>query len=183
MIFGRSFLAALGFLTFLPIPARWSGGSRELGKSVYFFPVVGLLLGALTSVLDHVIGRVVQVPELQNTATLLVMVGVSRGLHLDGLADTADGFMSSRPPPRVLEIMRDSRLGTFGALAIFGVLMLKWSALGALGPDLRPWALVFAPLAGRAALVFQLSVLDYARQEGGLAGFRVSDVTTCKNFA
>jgi adenosylcobinamide-GDP ribazoletransferase len=87
---------------------------------------------------------------------------------MDGLADTADGFLSSRPKERMLEIMKDSRTGPMGVLAITGVLLLKAGALSSVVGASR-WAVVFLmPFAGRCALVMGMAMLPYARPEGGL---------------
>jgi len=94
------------------------------------------------------------------------MVGVSGALHLDGLADTADGFLSSRPRERILEIMRDSRVGPMGVLAIAGILLLKVAAFASLAPPVRFGTLLLLPLAGRVAPVLLMSMLDYVREQG-----------------
>lgn len=165
----KSFFAALGFLTFVPVPAQWKGGLAELGSSVFYFPIIGLLIGVFVSLFDYSLSLAVDAPDLVSALTVLAMIAVSRGLHLDGLADTADGFLSGRPRTRMLEIMRDSRLGTFGALAIVGLVLLKWTTLDALQSNIRWSVIAIAPLAGRASLVFQLALLNYAREDGGLA--------------
>jgi adenosylcobinamide-GDP ribazoletransferase len=96
------------------------------------------------------------------------MVAVSGGLHMDGLADTADGFLSNRPKGRILEIMKDSRSRPMGVIALTGVLLLKAAALSSVGGASR-WGVVFLmPFAGRCALVMEMAMFSYARPEGGL---------------
>lgn len=88
---------------------------------------------------------------------------------MDGLADTADGFFSSRRRERMLEIMKDSRSGPMGVMAVVSVIVLKCAALASTPTAFR-WSVLFlTPLAGRCALVLQMSMLSYARTEGGLA--------------
>jgi adenosylcobinamide-GDP ribazoletransferase len=100
---------------------------------------------------------------------VLFLVICSAGLHMDGLADTADGLFSSRPRERILEIMRDSHIGTMGVLAIVAVLLLKVALLASLAGPQR-WRLVLlAPIAGRCAMLLAMSLLSYARSGGGLA--------------
>ena len=100
---------------------------------------------------------------------VVVLVAVSGGLHLDGLADTADGLLSARGRERSLEIMKDSRVGVMGVAAVFCVLGLKFAALASMAPS-RMWrAAVLAPIAGRSALLVSMSLLPYLRPEGGLA--------------
>ena len=161
----KSFFAAIRFLTVLPLPSAGPEDAAVLGRSTRFFPVIGLLAGLMMGGLDAVLGAVLPAGP-RNVLIVLVMVGVSGGLHLDGLADTADGFLSSRSRERVLEIMRDSRIGAMGVLAIVGVLALKMAALASL-PTGRRWpALLLMPLAGRTALVLEMNLLPYARPTG-----------------
>jgi len=163
----NSFLAALQFLTICPFPSRCSYGEKELGRSVIFFPVVGLILGAVSALMDWGF-RWLWPPLPSSVLTVLWMVAVSGGLHMDGLADTADGFLSSRPRERILEIMKDSRTGPMGVLAVVSTLLLKTAALSSI-PDSVRWGVVFLmPLAGRCALVMAMALLSYARPEGGL---------------
>jgi adenosylcobinamide-GDP ribazoletransferase len=170
----RNLCAALGFLTVLPLPARWLGGEEELGRSLAWFPLVGALIGIAAALLDLGLGMILP-PTVVSVITVLAMLSASGGLHMDGLADTADGFFSSRSPERMLEIMRDSRSGPMGVMAICGVLLLKVTALAAVPSPLRPAAIMLMPLAGRTALTVSLTLLPYARSEGGLAGvFRPS---------
>ncbi|HTX55308.1 MAG TPA: adenosylcobinamide-GDP ribazoletransferase [Candidatus Baltobacteraceae bacterium] len=161
----KSLFAAIRFLTVLPLPSADPEDAAVLGRSVRFFPVIGLLAGLVMVGLDAVLGAVLPAGP-RNVLIVLAMVGVSGGLHLDGLADTADGFLSSRPRERVLEIMKDSRIGTMGVLAIVGALALKVSALASIPADRRWPALLLMPLAGRTALVIAMNVLPYARPTG-----------------
>jgi adenosylcobinamide-GDP ribazoletransferase len=106
-------------------------------------------------------------PPLMAAALMVVLLLCFSGcLHLDGLADTADGFLSHRPRARILEIMRDSHIGAMGVVAIVGVLLLKFAALASL-PGAAFWqAALLMPLAGRCAIVVQMAVLPYARDDG-----------------
>jgi len=163
----KPFLAAIQFLTLLPIPARCNCDERDLGRSPFFFPVVGLLIGVGLVVLDRAASTMFS-PMVTNMLVVIAMLAVSGGLHMDGLADTADGFFSARKRERILEIMKDSRIGAMGVIAIVCVFGLKFAALTSL-PDAWRWpALMLMPLAGRCALVIELAVLSYARPEGGL---------------
>jgi adenosylcobinamide-GDP ribazoletransferase len=165
----KSFLAAIRFLTVLPVPADGPEDVKTLGRSARLFPVIGILAGLAVAALDALLGAVLA-PWPGSVLVVLAMVGISGGLHLDGLADTADGFLSSRSRERILEIMRDSRIGSMGVLAIVGVLVLKMAALASVPPGRRWSTLLLMPLAGRTALVLELSLLSYARSAGlGLA--------------
>ncbi|MFH0938110.1 MAG: adenosylcobinamide-GDP ribazoletransferase [Planctomycetota bacterium] len=163
----KSLLAALRFLTIIPFPALIRTEERDLTRSVWFFPIVGLLIGAIVGALDY--GLLHLFPSL--VAGVLIVVAlliISGGLHLDGLADTADGFFSSRPRERILEIMKDSRSGPMAVAAVVCVLSLKIAALASIIHEQR-WAIILLmALAGRCALVIHLALLPYAKAEGGL---------------
>jgi len=166
----KAMLAALQFLTILPLPRGLDLGTRAIGQGIWFFPVVGLLIGIAVAALDFGVSRILP-PWPASALVVIALLIVSGGLHVDGLADTADGFFSSRPKERILEIMRDSRSGPMAVAAVVCVLSLKLSALASLAAEpalQRAGAIVLMALAGRCALVFQLILLPYARTEGGL---------------
>ena len=159
----NTFLAALQFLTVVPVRIDFTGD--DIGRSLPKFPLVGLLIGLTAAALYGVLG----LGAVQAVLMVIFMGGISGGLHLDGLADTADGMLSSRPRDRILEIMRDSRIGTMGALALMAVLGLKVATLVSVEPHAGWRAVFLAPVAGRCALVIAMHLLPYARPEGGLA--------------
>ena len=159
--------SAFGFLTVVPLPARLRGDGAALGGSVVFFPVVGLAIGTAVGGLDAALSRCLPA-SVVTVLTVIALVAVSGGLHLDGLADTADGFFSSRPRQRILEIMKDSRSGPLAVAAVVLVVAFKLAVIGALPVDLRWRTLVLVPLAGRSGIVASMTVLPYARPEGGL---------------
>jgi adenosylcobinamide-GDP ribazoletransferase len=163
----RRLAAAIAFLTVMPLPARWRGGPSELGRSVAFFPVVGGMLGALALLADEVLIR--HLPRgVASVILVIVLLAASGGLHIDGLADTADGFMSSKPRARILEIMKDGRSGPMGVAAVVCVVALKIASLSAFEPSvLRRVAIALMPLSGRSAIVIAMTLLPYARSEGG----------------
>jgi adenosylcobinamide-GDP ribazoletransferase len=164
----KRLLAAVQFLTVLPLPASLTVSERDLGRSAPFFPLVGLGIGALAAGLDHFLAFILPLPVV-SVLVVIFLVAASGGLHLDGLADTADGFFSSRPRERMLDIMRDSRTGPMGVAAIVLVLILKVTLLASLPVSVRGWAILLLPLAGRCGMLSTFSVLPYARTEGGLA--------------
>ena len=120
-------LTALGFLTALPVPRRVADATA-LARALIFFPLVGLLVGALLLALDLLLA-----PLLPNSvrATILLGagIGLTRALHLDGLIDCCDGLFGGFTPERRLEIMRDSRVGAFGVLGAIVVLLLRFTGL------------------------------------------------------
>ena len=161
----KQLLAALRFLTIVPIPGGWGTAEADLAGSVGWFPVVGLLLGGVAAAVAW--GLSLAAPPLVGAAVVvIVLLSFSGCLHLDGLSDTADGFSSSRSRQRILEIMKDSHIGAMGVIAVVCVLMLKFAALASL-PVARLWpAALLMPLAGRCALVLHMALLPCARPEG-----------------
>jgi adenosylcobinamide-GDP ribazoletransferase len=161
----KPLFAALRFLTILPLPAGWCGEESALARSVAWFPVVGLLLGSTWAVCGFAMQRCFPAPVC--AALLLILLPLlNGGLHLDGLADTADAFFSSRKPERMLEIMHDSRSGPMGVSALAMVLIAQYAALVSLPPKLLLGALLLAPVAGRCAIIISMTVLPYARPQG-----------------
>ncbi|XHR30773.1 MAG: adenosylcobinamide-GDP ribazoletransferase [Chthoniobacteraceae bacterium] len=169
----KPLIAALQFLTICPGVARIACDEREIGRSTPWFPVVGLLIGLLVAYLDRGLGLIFP-PLLSSAIAVVALAAASGGLHADGLADTADGFLSSRPRERMLEIMRDSRTGAMGVLAIVCVLILKVAALASVPAGMRFATLLLMPLAGRCSMVFQMQWLPYARS-GGLCSVFVQN--------
>lgn len=161
----KRFLAALQFLTIVPLPGGVNPGERVLGGSLPFFPVVGLLIGAAVALMDRGLGFLFPV-GVTSVFAVILLIAVSGGLHTDGLADTADGFFSSRPRERILEIMRDSRTGPMGVAAIVCVVALKIALIASVSGPWRWWVLLMTPLAGRCALLVQMALLPYVRSEG-----------------
>jgi adenosylcobinamide-GDP ribazoletransferase len=160
---------ALSFLTILRVPLLPSrtAGPTELAASFVFFPAVGALLGCIWVVLATALQPLLPYGV---TAVLLTlaMALLTRGLHLDGLADLADGIGGGFTPERRLEIMKDSRIGTFGAAALILILALKIVSLQALLQTHQWQALFLAPMLSRLGMVLGAYRSIYPRPEGGL---------------
>ncbi len=124
----KGLILLFSFMTRLPVP-KMEFDSEELGKSMKFFPVVGLVIGLILYLFARGISFVTgsSFPFLLSVLVLLLEVAITGALHLDGLADTFDGMFSYRSKQKILEIMKDSRLGTNGALALIFYFLLKWS--------------------------------------------------------
>jgi adenosylcobinamide-GDP ribazoletransferase len=158
-------LAALEFLTPIRLRRGAALDAVVIGRSSALFPVVGLLLGAVLVVLDRGLARLLP-PDPSNALLAGTLVILSGGLHLDGLADSADGLFGGRTREQRLAIMRDSRIGAFGALALVVVLLVQWSALVSLAGAERTPALLLFPMLGRTSLVIALAAFPYARPQG-----------------
>ncbi|MFO7906310.1 MAG: adenosylcobinamide-GDP ribazoletransferase [Pirellulaceae bacterium] len=163
----KRLLSAIRFLTILPLPGGGDSAPEELVRATPLFPVIGGLVGGLAAALA--IGLWSLFPTGVAAVLLVVFVlVVSGGFHMDGLSDTADGFFSSRPKERILEIMKDSRTGAMGVIAILAVILLKVTAIASLTGFQVPRAAFLMPLAGRCALVVGINLLPIARSDGGL---------------
>lgn len=165
----KSLIAAFQFLTIFPIPTSFNIQGDHLKKSIWFFPVVGIFLGLLLVLFDFFMMKIFP-QKVVSTLDLILMVFVSGAFHLDGLADSADGLLSSRPKERILEIMKDGRSGPMAIAVVLFLLLLKLACISSLpiGNE-RYFALFFAPFIGRCSLVWMFDFLPYAREEGGLA--------------
>jgi adenosylcobinamide-GDP ribazoletransferase len=161
--------AAVRYLTIVPFPGREHGSLERLGRAAAWFPVVGLGIGAGLVVVEHVATRLFP----QVLAALLVVTAwklVSGGLHLDGLADCVDGLVG-RDPAHRLAIMRDSRIGAFGALGLILFLLLEIAALTELPASMRWRALLVTPAVARAMPVLVARLYGPARRDGHGAAF------------
>ncbi|MEK6347206.1 MAG: adenosylcobinamide-GDP ribazoletransferase [Burkholderia sp.] len=161
----RYFFVALGYFTRVPIPKRIGYAAGDLDHAARYFPLIGVCVGALAALVDLLAARIWPpgVAVLLAMAATLIATGA---FHEDGLADSCDGFGGGYTREDVLRIMHDSRIGTFGAVALVVSLALKWQALAALPPWRAAWTLLAAHAASRVAAVSLLVSLDYVRGEG-----------------
>jgi len=167
----RSAVAAVTFLTAIPLGRGTEVGGRDLRGGLVLFPVVGALIGALTAAVAW--GAALAVPSFP-AAVLGVAAGVlvTAAMHLDGLADTADGVGAALAGRDPSSVMHDPRLGTFGGAALSLDLLLKISVLSALvaGPRF-PVEAIAAGALGRAAAIALIAALPYAGSESGTGGW------------
>jgi adenosylcobinamide-GDP ribazoletransferase len=165
---------ALSLLTRLPV--GWLGAdwaAMNPGRAVWAYPLVGAVVGGIGALVFAACRALGLSPALAALWTMAALLLTTGGLHEDGLADTADGFGGGRTRDRKLEIMRDSRIGSYGALALMLSLGLRAAALAALpSPRAAAAALIAAGVLGRAAMLLPLRLLPPARP-GGL-GARVA---------
>ena len=162
----RAFALALQLLTRLPVPSSSSPPQpRELGLSVLFFPAVGLLVGALLAGLHTALWLID--PGVLAALILTVWVLITGGLHLDGLADTADAWIGGQGDrDRTLAIMKDPRSGPIAIVVIVLVLLNKFAALQMLVAGDARAVLLLAPVLGRATIVLLLITTPYVRPDG-----------------
>ena len=164
----RGVLVATAFLTRVPVAVVV--GAVDVGRAARWFPLIGGLLGGATALIAWTMTEVMDFPAAL-TATLVVGLGAwaTGAIHLDGLADTVDGFGGARDREGVLRIMRDPLIGSYGAAALVFVIGVKVTAIAALLD--RGAALPFvvaAPAISRWTISALAAWLPYARTEGGL---------------
>ena len=169
------FAAAVQFLSVLPVPgSRQSfdkdGVAPRLRIGCEYFPLVGLLLALLLWLLVLLLAPLV--PPLVLAAFLVAaLIILTGGLHLDGLMDSCDGLFGGSTRERKLEIMRDSRVGSFGVLGAICILLLKFALFASLSTRILPLALLVTLPSARWTMVLALRVFPGARPTGLGAAF------------
>jgi adenosylcobinamide-GDP ribazoletransferase len=166
---------ALGFLTRIPTGGA-SMTAAELSRAALFFPLVGLVVGGVAAA-THAATAPLLPPPVPVVLALAAAILVTGGFHEDGLADSADALGAHVGRERRLEIMRDSRVGTFGALAVALPLLLATAALAPLGSGDFARAVLCAHVLGRWSTLPQARFLPPARADGSGAEVRVGDGT------
>src|SRR5712671_1873051 len=161
----RRFLIAVQFLTRLPVPQTINSSEIDIGKAAAFFPLVGVIVGGGAAVVLATLQRFLPLPASVLCAVIFA-VFLTNGFHEDGLADSFDGFGGGWTKDRVLEIMRDSCIGTYGTLALIFVILGKFNFLSVL-PTGQTWRwLIVAHTAARWTTLPLCAWLPYARAEG-----------------
>lgn len=173
----NSFFTGLLFLTRLPIKYNANWTEEACGNSVKYFTIIGLILGIINSLcayiifslLPHFLHITITVP-LASFFLLLISIILTGAIHYDGYTDTMDGLLSGRKKDRILEIMKDSRVGAHGATSLIMLILGKYAAIFSLCSStnytILYTALLFAPVLGRLGLVIGVTLFPYARKEG-----------------
>jgi adenosylcobinamide-GDP ribazoletransferase len=158
----RGLQSSIQFLTIIPC-----GRSQDFDPraTLVFFPVCGLLIGALLALVDILAGNFWN-PSAIAVIGVVTLAVISGGLHLDGLADTADGLYGHRTAEQALAIMKDSRIGSIGMVVVVCCLAIKWAGLSGIDAH-RPIWLLLVPAFARASVLFGIRLLPYGRPAGG----------------
>lgn len=175
----RIFFATLAFMSRLPVPYRWSQGLEldQYSRGIVVFPWVGMVLGTIAAAVFVLLAPWCGTP-LAALFYVLALAALTGGFHLDGLADTCDGLFSARTRDKMLEIMRDSRLGTHGGLGLIVVLLAKVLVVNELalrGYSMLP-VLILASVVGRGAVALLMYRQRYAR-DNGLGNIFIGKIT------
>jgi len=172
----RDFFQALSFLTILPVGQLPLAEGKGLARSMAFFPLVGLLIGLLLAVAYFFLSFLFS-KSLVLWLTIGCLVFLTRGLHLDGFSDTIDGFAAGGPKEKILEVMRDSRIGALGVVGLILLIGAKYLVLDQIvGPSI-PRSLILMTVMGRNSMVWVCYRSTYARSGGGLAKPFVENLT------
>ena len=163
----KIFILGIQFMTSLPIPININVKREDFQKIVAFFPAIGLIIGLFEAFIYYISSRFLT----HNSASFMAIVShiiITGAIHIDGLGDTADGIFSGRNREKMLEIMKDSRLGTFGALAIIVVIVGKVIMIMEMPKHMIITVLIVAPVIARTMNIFLMYNRKYARQTEGM---------------
>ena len=160
----KRFISILQFMTRIPINID-TGFDEEFHKTITYFPLVGLVLGVLIYIIGLVSGIFFDsfITSIIVTLALVILTG---GLHIDGLGDTFDAIYSYRDKERMLEIMKDSRLGTNSLLAIMFLILLKIGFIYSIINNSLLWTLIFMPVVARLGVIVMMYKTVTPRENG-----------------
>ena len=166
----KALILMIQFMTRYPIPVTIEFTAARFVQGMKWMPLVGLL-AALPATLGFLAADRLLGGEIGAIVAVIALILITGGLHLDGIADTADGLFSYRSRERMLEIMRDSTLGTNGVIAIVLTVLLKYLLLHNIPASGAPLAVLLTPVLGRMALTWHSAVARYAREERGIGDY------------
>ncbi|WP_010248172.1 adenosylcobinamide-GDP ribazoletransferase [Acetivibrio cellulolyticus] len=168
MVIFKRFIIMVQFFTSIPVPVNIECSEKDYGKGLVFAPLVGLILGIFMCFVYKLLSLFLPA-NIISVLLVIVYIALTGGLHLDGLGDTFDGLYSNRPKEKILEIMRDSRVGTNAVLALVSIILLNYVLLTELNtnPHIIEALLLF-PVAGRIGSLMGAGVSVYARKNEGL---------------
>jgi len=174
----KSFVLMIQFLTRIPISIELQVERKDFENGTVYFPVVGALIGLMLLGIYKVLFGIVS-PFLLALIIVIAEVLITGGLHLDGLSDTFDGIYSNRDKERILEIMKDSRLGANGALALFFFMLLKLGLIMELDSSIAMTVIFLMPVFARMNIVLACRYSKYAREDG-MGNFFIGKVSNVK---
>lgn len=176
----KGFIYALQLLTIIPVKIKDTVEERELGRSTAFFPLVGAVQGLLLVGANLLFSRFLPT-DIASGLVLVVLILTNGGFHLDGFADTIDGLAGGNTREEKLDIMRDSKIGAIGVVALILLLLTKFLAINSLQAEIKNYILFLIPVIGRWSMVPMAYWADYARPTSGL-GRAFTENTGIKEF-
>ena len=180
----KGFLYALQLLTIIPVKIEAAVDERELGRSTVFFPLVGAVQGIILVGANLLFSKFLP-HDITSALILVVLILTNGGFHLDGFADTIDGFSGGSTKEERLNIMKDSCIGAIGVVAIALLLLIKFLAINNLSSQFSTlyshYILFLLPVVGKWSMLPMAYWADYARPTGGL-GKAFIEYTGIKEF-
>lgn len=158
----RSLAMMIAFFTRIPMKYGHEFDEDDYCIGIMFLPIIGLIISSGLFVLKHAL--FFANPYVSGLVMLIFYIWITGGLHIDGLADTFDGIFSGRERDRMFEIMKDSRVGSFGAISI-SLLMISYVILFA---DNAPGAILMMGVVGKSSVLASASISNYAKDEMGI---------------
>ncbi|MCD3244650.1 adenosylcobinamide-GDP ribazoletransferase [Clostridium botulinum C] len=165
----KNLILMIQFFTRIPINVEINVKEDSFAKGICYLPIVGLIIG-MFNVATYVIASKLTTGMFPIVVALLANTMITGAFHIDGLADTCDGIFSSRKKERMLEIMKDSRVGTNGAIAIVFDFMFRACILNSLSEKYILISIIMAPVVAKTIVTLLMCFSVYARKEGGLGG-------------
>jgi adenosylcobinamide-GDP ribazoletransferase len=161
----RYLLLAVGFFTRIPVPQQADFDEKELNEASKYFSLIGIIVGFIGACV-YLLSAAILPQSIAVLFSMLATIYLTGAFHEDGLADSADGMGGGWNREQILTIMKDSRLGTYGAIALFLTLLTKFQLLSVLNSNWIPFALVVGHAISRLAAVWVMATLNYAKQSG-----------------
>jgi len=171
----KKILIALRFLTILPLPNKEVITPGELGRSMAYFPLVGLFIGLLLMCVYTILIRFFS-PLLTSVLLTGFWVCFTGLLHLEGFVDAADGFSASQDKEKILEVMKDHHCGAKGVIVLVFLVVLKIALVNDISDHIRVAAFILVPAVGRWVMVCAASICPYARKGEGFGKAFVENV-------
>jgi adenosylcobinamide-GDP ribazoletransferase len=161
----KYFLLAVGFFTRIPIPSDADFEANDLNHAAKYFPLVGIIVGIFGAI-SFVLSSLILPHNLAVLISMAVTIYMTGAFHEDGLADSVDGLGGGWHKEQILTIMQDSRLGTYGAVALFLMLFAKFQILNSLNAYVVPMAIFAAHALSRLSAIWVMATLSYTKLEG-----------------
>lgn len=164
----KRLILAFQFMTRIPIPVNLDVDGDDLAQSMIFYPIVGLAIGTVCYIAYYIFGCIATEKIVPSIAAIIIGILITGAFHIDGFADVCDALLSNKDASGMLSIMKDSRIGTGGAVAVTALLLFDAAMLIELRGDILYKALLLTPIFGRASIPCAAALSSYAREEGGL---------------
>lgn len=158
----KQLIILIKFMTRIPVFVNVEYDEEKLGKSIKYFPLVGAIIGIFLYGINILVGKITVNRQIAAIIIIIAEIFITGLIHIDGLADTADGLFSYAEKEKILEIMKDSRVGTNGAVALILYFMTKVILLS----EIRPEYIILYPVISRLSTSINAGLGEYARKNG-----------------